>query len=79
VGADGMKMDSEGNVYMAERGVVVYDPAGNRVAEIAVPDQPTNLCFCGKDGQTLFITARSSIYSIRLRVKGASKAAPPHE
>ena len=79
VGADGMKIDSEGNVYMAERGIVVYDPAGNRIGEIDVPTQPTNLCFAGKDRQTLFITARSAIYSIRMRVKGISNIAPPRQ
>ena len=76
VGADGMKIDNEGNVYMAERGVLVYDPAGNRIEEINVPKQPTNLCFGGKDGQTLFITARTSIYSIRMRLRGVSPFRP---
>jgi gluconolactonase len=75
VGADGMKIDNEGNVYMAEKEILVYEPAGNQIEEIAVPKQPANLCFFGKDGQTLFITARSSIYSIRMRVKGVSS--PP--
>jgi gluconolactonase len=79
VGADGMKIDSEGNVYMAERGILIYDSAGSRLGEIDVPNQPTNLCFAGKDGQTLFITARTSIYSIRMSVKGPSRLAPPRE
>ena len=79
VGADGMKIDSEGNVYMAEKDILVYDPAGNRIGEIDVPTQPTNLCFAGKDGQTLFITARTSIYSLRMRVKGVPNGAPPRE
>jgi hypothetical protein len=49
VGADGMKLDAEGNVYMAEKGIVIYDPAGKYRETIAIPEEPTNLCFAGPD------------------------------
>ena len=71
VGGDGMTIDAEGNVYLAERGVLVFDPEGKRIQTIDVPTRPTNVCFAGRDGQTLFITARTAVYSIRMRVRGA--------
>lgn len=70
VGADGMKLDREGHLYMAERGILVYDGAGKHVETIDVPDPPTNICFAGPDGRTLFITARPAIYTLRMRVAG---------
>ena len=70
IGSDGMTVDSEGNVYLTESAVLVYSPAGKRIARIAVPQRPTNVCFAGADGQTLFITARKSVYSIRTRTRG---------
>jgi gluconolactonase len=69
VGSDGMTIDSEGNVYLTERGVLVYSPAGEMIAEIEVPERPSNVCFGGRDGQTLFVTARTSLYSIQMRVR----------
>lgn len=71
VGADGMKLDSEGNVYMAEKGIVVYDSSGKYRQRIEIPHEPTNLCFAGPDSRTLFITARPAIYTLRMRVAGA--------
>jgi gluconolactonase len=69
-GADGMTIDCEGNVYVTRDGVSVYNPAGKKIATIDVPEKPSNVCFGGKDRRTLFITARTSLYSIRMRVKG---------
>lgn len=71
IGADGMALDCEGNIYMAENGVLVYDAAGQHLETIEVPDQPTNIGFAGADGRTLFITARPAIYTLRMRVAGA--------
>ena len=70
VGSDGMTVDSEGNVYLTEAAVLVYSPAAKRIAEIAIPQRPSNVCFGGKDRRTLFVTARQSVYSIRMRVGG---------
>ena len=69
-GDDGMTMDTEGNVYLTGNVVSVYDPEGSKIDTIKVPEVPANLIFGGKDKQTLIITARTSIYSIRMRVKG---------
>jgi gluconolactonase len=70
-GADGMKVDTEGNVYCACRGgVMVYDRAGKHLGTFATPDQPTNCAFGDADWKTLFITARPSLYRVRLTVPG---------
>jgi gluconolactonase len=69
-GSDGMTIDNEGNVYLTTRVVVVYNPDGQKIETIEVPEVPANVCFGGKDKQTLFITARTSLYALRIRVKG---------
>jgi gluconolactonase len=71
LGSDGMTLDSAGNVYLTGKGVTVFDKAGKRVEHIAVPEGWTgNVCFGGKDRQTLFITASRGLYALRMRVKG---------
>jgi gluconolactonase len=42
---------------------------------VLVPETPANLCFGGDDGRTLFITAKTSLYSIKTSVTGAKPAA----
>jgi gluconolactonase len=71
LGSDGMTLDDRGNVYLTGKGVTVFDRDGNQVEHIAVEEPWTaNVCFGGKDRQTLFITASKSLYGLRLRVKG---------
>jgi sugar lactone lactonase YvrE/formylglycine-generating enzyme required for sulfatase activity len=67
---DGMTIDKEGNVYLASNAILIYDSAGMYLEQISVPEQPTNLTFGGSDGSTLFITARTAIYTIQMAVKG---------
>ena len=68
---DGMKIDSEDNIYVTGKGGVwVLDPAGNRIGVIAVPELPANLAWGDEDWKTLYITARSSLYKIRLNIPG---------
>ncbi|MBI1901870.1 MAG: SMP-30/gluconolactonase/LRE family protein [Planctomycetia bacterium] len=69
-GSDGMTLDERGNLYLTGRGVRVYGPDGKLVQMIEVPEGPANLCFGGKDRDTLFITARTSLYAVKMRVKG---------
>jgi len=72
-GSDGMTIDDRGNVYLTDpkgKAVLVYDPKGELIETIKVPEGPANVTFGGKDKQTLFITARTSLYAIRMRVKG---------
>ncbi|MHC4888490.1 MAG: SMP-30/gluconolactonase/LRE family protein [Planctomycetota bacterium] len=69
-GSDGMTIDNRGNVYLTTGAVVVYNTKGEKIETIEVPEGPANVCFGGKDKRTLFITARTSLYSVRMRVKG---------
>ena len=71
LGSDGMTIDSEGNVYLTGKGVSVFDPAGKKIEQIDVPESWTaNVCFGGKDRQTLFITASKGLYALRMTVHG---------
>jgi gluconolactonase len=72
LGSDGMTIDDQGNVYLTGRGVIVFDKTGKQIEHIAVSEPWTaNVCFGGKDRQTLFITASKSLYGMQMRVKGA--------
>jgi len=69
---DGMTIDVEGNLYAATgSGIEIFDKAGNYVGAIKVPKPPANCAFGGPDNKTLFITARTSLYKIQLKVAGA--------
>ena len=71
MGADGMTMDSKGNIYLAGRGVTVFSPKGEKLGVIPIPENWTaNVCFGGKDLKTLFVTASKSVYTVKMRVKG---------
>ena len=70
-GSDGMTIDSAGNIYLTGKGVSVFDSSGKKIEHIEVPESWTaNVCFGGKDKQTLFITATKSLYGLRMKVSG---------
>ncbi|HEX3148206.1 MAG TPA: SMP-30/gluconolactonase/LRE family protein [Gemmataceae bacterium] len=72
-GSDGMTLDENGNVYFTGKGVQVYDKTGKKILQIDVPEPWTaNVCFGGADMKTLFITASTKLYAIKMTVKGAS-------
>lgn len=72
MGSDGMTIDRAGNVYLTGKGVFVFDAAGRQIEHVDVPERWTaNVCFGGRDGRTLFITATSGLYGLRMRVCGA--------
>ena len=56
--------DKEGNVYIADGDIFIYDKDGNQKSMIRIPERPSGLAFGGKDRNTLFITGRSSLYSV---------------
>ncbi len=71
---DGIRCDEHGHVWSsAGDGVHVFTSDGKLVGKIPVPETPTNLCFGGDDGHTLFITAQTSLYSIRVNAMGARR------
>lgn len=69
-GSDGMTLDEKGNLYLTRGAVEVYSSTGKKIASIKTPEGPANVCFGGKDRRTLFITARTGFYSIRMAVRG---------
>jgi len=70
-GSDGMTIDNEGNLYLTGKGVLVFDKSGKQIEHIAVDESWTaNVCFGGKDRQSLFITASKGLYRIRTKTKG---------
>lgn len=69
-GSDGMTLDSKGNLYLTGNGVDVYDREGNFVQHLDIPEDWTaNICFGGENFDQLFITATSSLYSVKTNVK----------
>jgi gluconolactonase len=68
---DGMRVDEKGNLYVAAKAVSVYSADGKPLATIPVSETPANCEFGEADLQSLFITARTSVYRVRLNVKGA--------
>ena len=68
---DGMKVDVQGRVYCTgPGGTWVFAPDGTRLGIIRTPEVPANLAFGGPDLRTLFFTARTSVYSLRIKVPG---------
>jgi hypothetical protein len=72
-GGEGVAVDASGNVFLAAGQIYVYNPAGRLLDTIEVPERPIQIVFGGKDGRTLFIAARSSLYSVRTRVAGQAR------
>jgi len=72
-GGDGLKVDVEGNVFVTgPEGVNVFSPDGLRIGVIECPEKPSNLAWGDGDHITLYITARTSIYRIRVLTGGLS-------
>jgi sugar lactone lactonase YvrE len=69
-GGEGLAVDEKGNVYISAGQVYVYDPSGQLIDTIKVPERPSQLLFGGSDGRLLFILARSSLYAVQSKYKG---------
>lgn len=70
-GGDGGAVDAKGNVYITSSiGLQVFDPTGKALGTIKLPEQPSNATFGGKDLRTLYVTARTSVYSFPMEVAG---------
>jgi len=73
---DGLKVDAQGNVYVAgPGGVWILSPEGKHLGTIKGPELPANLTWGDADRQTLYMTARTGLYRIRLSVPGTGVAA----
>jgi gluconolactonase len=72
---DGMKMDSEGNIYCCgPGGIHVFDPQATCLGVIIMPEHTANFCFGESDFRSLFVTASSSIYRLRVKVAGTAQS-----
>jgi sugar lactone lactonase YvrE len=68
---DGMKLDIEGRLFVTgPEGVWTFDPDGRRLGVLVTPEKPSNCCWGDADRQALYITARSSVYRIRMKAPG---------
>lgn len=68
--ADGMKIDDQGNIFATgPGGVWVFDPEGNHLGTIRPPEVPANVAW-GDDGSTLYMTARTGLYRVKLSTSG---------
>jgi sugar lactone lactonase YvrE len=69
---DGMKVDVQGNVFCTgPGGIWVLSPEGKELGRIEVPEVPANLAWGDTDGKTLYVTARTGLYRVRVRTGGA--------
>ncbi len=70
-GSDGMTIDNKGNIYVAGKGVTVYNTEGKMIEHIDVPaDWTSNVTFGGRKKVILFITASKAVYKLKMKVKG---------
>lgn len=68
---DGMKVDQQGNVYCCgPGGIHIFLADGRRVARIRFPEKACNFAFGDDDNCTLYATASTSVYTVRVRVPG---------
>jgi hypothetical protein len=70
-GGSSVVTDTAGNIYVAEGQLYIYNSAGKQIGVVEVPERPGSLAFGGKDGHTLFIGARGSLFSIRTEAAGS--------
>jgi gluconolactonase len=70
-GGDGLTVDTKGNLYITSKlGVQVFSPAGKLLGVIEFPEQPANCTFGGPRNQTLYVTARTSLYAVPMEATG---------
>ena len=72
---DGLKVDALGNLYVSgPGGVWILSPEGKHIGQIVAPELPANFAWGDADRKTLYMTARTGLYRIRLEVSGACPA-----
>ena len=68
---DGMRVDVNGNVFVTgPGGIWVWDPDGNHLGTILLPESAANLNWGDADYRTLYITAQTSVYRLKTRTHG---------
>ncbi|MDO8907920.1 MAG: SMP-30/gluconolactonase/LRE family protein [Pseudohongiella sp.] len=70
-GSDGLALDERGNLYLTGgRNITIYSPQGELLQSIEFPLAPANMTFGGENRDVLFVTARTSLFSLQMNVKG---------
>ncbi len=74
---DGIKMDMKGNLYVTTNSseLQIFDSTGKQLGKFFIPERATNCAFGGPDNKTLFITARTSVYRVQLKIPGVREVA----
>ncbi len=78
-GGDGMTIDTQGNLYVTRpnsSALQVLKPTGESLGSFTFPEAPSNCVFGGADMKTLFVTARTSVYTARMQAIGHRFASP---
>lgn len=68
---DGLRTDEKGNLYLAAKKLFVYTPEGKQMNAFEFSETPSNCAFGDEDLQSLYVTARTSVYRVRMNVKGS--------
>ncbi len=75
---DGLTLDRKGNLYLTQgSAIVVVSAAGKKLGSIRFPQRPSNCTFAGKSHDYLVVTARTSVYVVKMAVKGHSLSQLP--
>ncbi len=70
-GGDGMVVDAEGNLYFTTNlGVEIFSAEGKHRGLVVFPEQPANVTFGGADGNTMYVTARTGLYRVKMPIAG---------
>ena len=68
---DGIRVDENGNLYVAAANIEVFTAEGKQLGNVHITEAPSNCAFGDADFESLYITARTSIYRVRLKAKGS--------
>lgn len=77
---DGVKVDVRGNLYVSgPGGLWILSPEGRHLGTIVGPEHPHNLAWGDADGRTLFLTAQTGLYRVRLNIPGVRPGPQSHD
>ena len=68
---DGIRVDEKGNLYVAANKLEVYSPEGKQLGSVPLAETPSNCAFGDENFESLYVTARTSVYRLHLNVKGS--------
>ncbi len=66
-GGESVAVDGQGNIYVANGQIFVYNPAGKLIGQIDVPERPIDIVFGGADRRTLFILAHHALFAVKVK------------